>query len=137
MYDELNKAADDCGESVAEIIRNSCKLFADISKEQLISYNIAKNNKFGDCQRLIFHGDEQNIYLYINKKAASDLLGMGKKAENAVSNFLYEAIKENFLSKCYQPWPYKDVNLVMIRVSTLRIWCLLSQYQLTILGIFE
>jgi hypothetical protein len=137
LVDDMNAIAQEINESLATVIRSSCELFMDIAGEQIAAYKIAKSNKIGDSQRFMFEGHREDCMLFMHKQAISDLVGMGQKAEDEVSNFFRDAIKGNQLFKLAQFWPYKGLNLMMVKIDSIRVWCLVGRWQVTILGAFQ
>lgn len=137
LVDDMNAIAQEINESLATVIRSSCELFKDVAGEQIAAYKIAKSHKIGDSQLFLFEGHRDDCMLFMHKRAVADLLGMGKRAENEVSRFFQDAIKKDNLIKIAQLWPYKGLNLMMVKIDNIRVWCLLGRWQVTILAVFQ
>lgn len=137
LVEDMSAIAQEINESLATVIRSSCELFKDVAGEQIAAYKIAKSHKIGDSQLFSFEGHRDDCMLFMHKRAVADLLGMGKRAENEVSRFLQDAIKKDNLIKIAQLWPYKGLNLMMVKIDNIRVWFLLGRWQVTILAVFQ
>lgn len=137
LVEEMSAIAQEINEPLSTIIRSSCELFKDVAGEQIAAYKIAKSHKIGDSRLFLFEDHRDDCMLFMHKHAVADLLGMGKKAEDEVTRFFQDAIKKDNLLKIAQLWPYKGLNLMMIKIDSIRVWCLLGRWQVTILAVFQ
>lgn len=137
LVDEMNAIAVEINESLQTVIRSSCEIFKDIAGEQLAAYKIAKSNRIGDSHRLTFEGCDDNFMLFVHKQAVSDLMGLGKKAEDEVSTFFADAIKGKYLLRAIQPWPINGITLAVAHIDSMRVWCVVGKWQLIILAVFQ